>query len=99
MRLREAGGPKSQGFDTWVMLERGGRRATAPFGALVYEPSNNIWVHPNDTIYLYREPQTFIAFGAFGGSVGARARERRKGSSISMRGVFRLLKRLPRLVV
>ena len=38
----------------------------APFGALVYEPANNIYVHPNDTIYLYREPQTFLAFGAFG---------------------------------
>jgi polysaccharide export outer membrane protein len=23
-------------------------------------------VHPNDTIYLYREPQTFLAFGAVG---------------------------------
>ena len=68
--ITRAGGPKSQGFDEWVMLERGGRRATAPFGALVYEPSNNVWVHPNDTIYLYREPQTFVAFGAFGGSVG-----------------------------
>jgi polysaccharide biosynthesis/export protein len=66
--ITRGGGPKSQGFDTWVMLERGGRRATAPFGALVYEPSNNIWVHPNDTIYLYREPQTFVAFGAFSGS-------------------------------
>jgi polysaccharide biosynthesis/export protein len=68
--ITRAGGPKSQGFDTWVMLERGGRRATAPFGALVYEPSNNIWVHPNDTIYLYREPQTFVAFGAVAGGAG-----------------------------
>ena len=43
--ITRAGGPKSDGFDTWVMLERGGRRAIAPFGALVYEPSNNIYVH------------------------------------------------------
>jgi polysaccharide export outer membrane protein len=50
----------------WVMLERDGRRALAPFGALVYEPANNVYVHPNDTIYLYREPQTFLAFGALG---------------------------------
>ena len=50
----------------WVMLERDGRRGYAPFGALVYEPANNIYVHPNDTIYLYREPQTFLAFGALG---------------------------------
>jgi polysaccharide export outer membrane protein len=54
------------GAETWVLLERNGRRAIAPFGALVYEPANNIYAHPNDTIYLYREPQTFITFGAFG---------------------------------
>ena len=64
--ITRAGGPASPGYDTWVMVERGGRRATAPFGALVYEPQNNIWVHPGDTIYLYREPQTFLAFGAAG---------------------------------
>jgi polysaccharide export outer membrane protein len=64
--ITRAGGIKGQGFDTWVMLERQGRRATVPFGALVYEPANNIWVHPYDTIYVYREPQTFLAFGASG---------------------------------
>jgi polysaccharide export outer membrane protein len=64
--ITRAGGPKSPGYDTWVMVERAGRRATAPFGALVYEPQNNIWAHPGDTIYLYREPQTFLAFGAAG---------------------------------
>jgi polysaccharide biosynthesis/export protein len=69
--ITRAGGPRSQGFDTWVMLERGGRRQTVPFGALIYEPSNNIYARPDDTIYLYREPQTFLAFGAFGGGVGA----------------------------
>lgn len=68
--IARAGGPRSQGFDSWVMLERGGRRETVPFGALVYEPSNNVYVHPNDTIYLYREPQTFVAFGAVGGPSG-----------------------------
>jgi len=62
--VTRAGGPKDQGYDSWVMLERGGRRALAPFGALVYEPTNNIFVHPNDTIYLYKEPQTYLAFGA-----------------------------------
>jgi polysaccharide biosynthesis/export protein len=69
--ITRAGGPKNQGYDEWVMLEREGRRALAPFGALVYEPNNNIYVHPNDTIYLYREPQTFLAFGAFSTASGA----------------------------
>jgi polysaccharide biosynthesis/export protein len=54
------------GANSWVLLERNGRRAIAPFGALVYEPANNVYVHPNDTIYLYQEPQTFLAFGALG---------------------------------
>lgn len=64
--ITRAGGPKGQGFDTWVMVERAGKQATVPFGALVYESANNIYVHPNDTIYVYREPQTFVAFGATG---------------------------------
>jgi polysaccharide export outer membrane protein len=46
------------------MLERDGRRGIAPFGALVYEPSNNIWAQPGDTLYLYNDPQTFVVVGA-----------------------------------
>lgn len=64
--ITRAGGPKSQGYDVWVTLERAGHRATVPFGALVYEPANNIYVQPNDTIYLYLQPQTFVGFGAAG---------------------------------
>jgi polysaccharide export outer membrane protein len=64
--IARAGGPKGQGYETWVTLERKGRRATVPFGALIYQPDNNVWVHPGDTIYLYREPQVFLAFGAAG---------------------------------
>jgi polysaccharide export outer membrane protein len=64
--ITRAGGPSIQGYDTWVTLERQGLRATVPFGALVYEPSNNIYVLPNDVIYLFNQPQTFVAFGAAG---------------------------------
>jgi polysaccharide biosynthesis/export protein len=64
--ITRAGGPKDQGQDTWVVLERHGKRASVPFGALVYEPGNNIWAWGGDTIYLYKEPQTFLAFGATG---------------------------------
>jgi polysaccharide biosynthesis/export protein len=64
--ITRAGGLRDQGQDTWVVLDRRGHRATAPFGSLVYEPGNNIWAWPGDTIYLYKEPQTFLAFGASG---------------------------------
>ena len=70
--ITRAGGLKDQGQDTWVVLERQGHRASVPFGALIYEPGNNIWAWPNDTIYLYKEPQTFLAFGAMAGSITGR---------------------------
>ena len=64
--ITRAGGLRDQGQDNWVTLERHGRRATVPFGALVYEPGNNIWAWPGDTIYIYKENQSFLAFGATG---------------------------------
>ena len=83
-------GLKSPGFDLWVMLERNGRRETVPFGALIYEPENNIYVRPRDTIFIYSEPQTFLAFGATGSQ--ALSREAITDSSISAPGEFRLPK-------
>ena len=64
--ITRAGGIKDQGYDTWVVLERKGTRAAVPFGELVANPANNVWVWPNDTIYVFQQPQTFLAFGASG---------------------------------
>ena len=64
--ISRAGGPKFPGHETFVALERGGRKATISFLRLVSEPANNVFVRPGDTVYVYREPQTFVAFGATG---------------------------------
>ncbi len=64
--IARAGGLKNEGFESSVLLEREGKRATVPFGALLYDPSNNVYTRPDDVIYLYREIQTFVAFGASG---------------------------------
>jgi polysaccharide export outer membrane protein len=64
--ITRAGGIKGQGFETWVILEREKRRATVPFENLVMNPSNNIYIQPGDRIYVYREQQKFLAFGATG---------------------------------
>ena len=64
--IPRAGGISGAGWETWVVLERNGKRATVPFGHLVYWPSNNIFVLPGDRIYVYREPIKFLAFGATG---------------------------------
>ena len=61
-----AGGIRGQGFETWVTLERNGKRATVPFENLIMNASNNIYIQPKDRIYVYREQQKFIAFGAAG---------------------------------
>src|SRR5215471_4649246 len=64
--ISRAGGPAGPGPDEWVLLDRNGKRALAPFAALIDEPINNVFIHPNDTIYLFRQPQTFLTFGALG---------------------------------
>lgn len=64
--ITRAGGISGAGWETWVVLERNGKRATVPFGNLVHFPNSNVFVQPGDRIYLYREPMKFIAFGATG---------------------------------
>jgi polysaccharide biosynthesis/export protein len=64
--LTRAGGIRGQGFETWVMLERGKQRAPVPFENLVMNPGNDIYIQPGDRIYVYREQQKFLAFGATG---------------------------------
>ncbi len=65
--ITRAGGIKGQGYrnlgDAAAWRRR---RATVPFANLVYEPSNNIFVQPGDRVYVYREQQKFLAFGASG---------------------------------
>lgn len=64
--ITRAGGIQNQGWNTWVMLERDGKRGTVPMANLIYEPDNNIYVQPGDRIYVYTEDQKFMAFGASG---------------------------------
>jgi polysaccharide biosynthesis/export protein len=64
--IARSGGPSIPGPDLWVMLQRGKRIAVVPWGALIYEPKNNVLVRPEDQVFLWKDPQTFVAFGATG---------------------------------
>ena len=64
--IARAGGLAFAGNETWVVFERDRKRALIPFGAVVDVPANNIFVRANDLLYVYHEPQTFLAFGASG---------------------------------
>lgn len=65
--IARAGGPKDQGYNTFVTLDRPGvGTATVSFDALVSDSGNNIPVLPGDVIYVSREARSFVAFGATG---------------------------------
>ncbi|MGE0231387.1 MAG: polysaccharide biosynthesis/export family protein [Flavobacteriaceae bacterium] len=64
--IARAGGPKQPGYETYVTLQRKGSKSTVFFETLVSNPKENIYVAPGDAIYVFRDPRTFIAFGAAG---------------------------------
>ncbi len=64
-----AGGIRFPGYETFVSLQRGSKKDTVYFNSLVKNPAENIFARPNDTIYVYREPRRFLAFGAVGTGV------------------------------
>jgi polysaccharide export outer membrane protein len=64
--ISRAGGLRQPGHDSFVTLNRGGRTATIYFNNLMRNPQENVFVLPGDTVYVYREQRTFLAFGASG---------------------------------
>ncbi len=58
------GGSRAPDYDSFVRLTRGGRSATVSLARIVRDPSQNIYVRPDDLIYVYTDPQMFTAFGA-----------------------------------
>lgn len=59
-------GIRFPGHEVFVTLQRGDRRATVFFPRLIESPDENIFVKSGDVLYLYREPQTYVAVGALG---------------------------------
>jgi polysaccharide export outer membrane protein len=64
--ISKAGGLKYPGYELFVTLQRGNQKTTVYFPTLVNNPDENIFVTPGDTIYVYREPQKYVAVGALG---------------------------------
>lgn len=67
--ISRAGGIKYPGYESFVTLQRGHKKATVYFPTLVRNSGENIYVAPGDTIYVYRDQQKYVAIGALG-SVG-----------------------------
>lgn len=64
--IARSGGSRFPTYELYVTLVRDGVSATVYFPVLIRDPRENIYVAPGDTIYLYREPQKFVAVGALG---------------------------------
>jgi polysaccharide export outer membrane protein len=59
-----AGGSKAPAYDSFVRLTRGGRTVTVSLAAIVDDPRQNIYLRPDDQVYLVTDPQIYTAFGA-----------------------------------
>jgi polysaccharide export outer membrane protein len=62
--IARAGGPKAPGYESYVTLQRGGKEQTLLLDTLFQAPEKNIFLQPNDIIYVYRQPDTYTVFGA-----------------------------------
>lgn len=62
--IARAGGINAPGYEIYVTLQRGNRKATVYFPNILANSRENVFVHPGDTIYVYHEPQRFSAYGA-----------------------------------
>ncbi len=61
-----AGGPSEAPFDTTVSLSRAGRVAEISLQTIIENPTENIYLKPNDQIFVSHDPQTFTALGSTG---------------------------------
>jgi polysaccharide export outer membrane protein len=62
--IARAGGPRFEAIESYVTLQRDGRRAKVLLSRIVQEPSENIFVRPRDVVFITRESPTFTALGA-----------------------------------
>jgi polysaccharide biosynthesis/export protein len=60
-----AGGPAAATGELEVSVLRAGRSASAPLERVLSDASQNIYVQPNDQVFVRRQASSFTAFGAF----------------------------------
>jgi polysaccharide export outer membrane protein len=62
--IARAGGPKFEAIESYVTLQRDGKRVRVLLSRVVHDPSENVFIRPNDVIFVSRESPTFTALGA-----------------------------------
>lgn len=64
--IASVGGIKSSAHETFVRLTRKNSTVSVAFNSILANPTENVYVYPDDTITVVRIPQTFSAFGSTG---------------------------------
>jgi polysaccharide export outer membrane protein len=67
--IARAGGPKFEAIESYVTLQRDGKRVRVLLSRVVHDPRENIFIRPNDVIFITRESPTFTALGALNQNV------------------------------
>jgi polysaccharide export outer membrane protein len=67
--IARAGGPKFEAIETYVTLQRDGKRVRVLLSRVVHDPNENIFIRPNDVIFLTHEAPSFTALGALNQNV------------------------------
>jgi polysaccharide biosynthesis/export protein len=67
--LARAGGPKFEAIESYVTLQRDGKRVRVLLSRVVHDPSENIFIRPNDVLFVTHEAPTFTALGALNQNV------------------------------
>jgi polysaccharide export outer membrane protein len=62
--IARAGGPKFEAIESYVTLQRDGKRVRVLLSRVVHDPAENLFIRPNDVIFLTHEAPTFTALGA-----------------------------------
>ena len=62
--IARAGGPKFEAIETYVTLQRDGKHVRVLLSRVVHDPRENIFIRPNDVIFVTHESPTFTALGA-----------------------------------
>ncbi len=67
--IARAGGPKFEAIESYVTLQRDGRRAKVLLSRVVHDPSENIFVRARDVVFITHEAPSFTALGALNQNV------------------------------
>lgn len=67
--VARADGPKYEAVESYVTLQRDGKRVRVLLSRIVHDPNENIFIRPNDVIFITRESPSFTALGALNQNV------------------------------